>query len=299
MQIELNTVLAAAQNPDGGFDATVCRHNVCLPDSNGFITALLLRSLGYKATLLSWSVRERALDYLATCAMSDQRGAYNFYPFGQPPAWMDPPLANDADDTAIMALERLKAGRVSRAELIKTTCVLLDTYRLPSVEPLAPPWMQSGVFLTWLRGPVNRNMVDCCVNANVIALYASLGLHRWRGYAEGCALIGAGVEWAGTSLQRARTLCPFYPDPLEFRYAVEQAVAQGAARLEPVLKQLLTLPWAQTPTGCQLNRPVCSSAYGGVTWYAPILQFVRHHLATQKTCLLPTDSKQRVSLARK
>jgi hypothetical protein len=276
----------ATQRPDGGFAATVRLGATDLPDANGFVAGLILRALARYDPYQTTAVRARAVAFLARCESPTRAGVYNFYPANDYPNWLKKPLPDDADDTAILALERLKAGQLSRATVLKTTCLALDAFRLPCVETPAPPWLRAGMFLTWLQPSVGGNPVDCCVNANVVALYAYAGLTHWRGYAEACAGIEAGVCWAGDSLARARSLTPYYPDPTELRYAVQHAVDQGATRLEPTLARLRHLSWARPSLLPEPDRPVCGSAYGGATWQAPVLQHLRHASNQLRPCLI-------------
>ncbi len=184
-------------------------------------------------------------------------------------------LPDDADDTSIIALELLRHGVIDRSFVLKNTCTILKEFRLRNISPPAPEWLRPGVFLTWLSGHEHRNIVDCCVNANVVALFAYAGITHWNGYREACEMIDDGIRWAGDSLQRARFLTPFYPHPIELFYALRYAITQGAIQLVPALQKLTQASWAAEDINTAKYRPICSSAYGGVVWSSSILQKIR------------------------
>jgi hypothetical protein len=129
------------------------------------------------------------------------------------------------------------------------------------------------VFLTWLDTDDGRTTVDCCANANVVALLAFIGLTEAPGYAAACRMIEDGIRWAGDDWKRARVLTPYYPHPGELRYAVEHAIQCGSRALAEAGFLLQRAEWAQIHP-CPWS-PICGSAYGGVFWTSPVLQAVR------------------------
>lgn len=275
-QAKIDRILAetfAAQLSNGAFPSTVCFGERTVADANGFVTALVLRELNRISKNVPREIVVRALDFLESCASVSVAGAFNFYPQNSQPQWINR-LPDDADDTAVIALELLRGKRLNRTNLIKKTCVALDKFRLQRVGSLAPPWLQRGVFLTWLSAENRLNTVDCAVNANIAALLATLNLKHWRGYSETCAMIEAGIRWAGNSPPKARALTPFYPHPAELKRSVQHAVDCGAAELQMSLQLLEQPGWTQSQTIIE-EQTVFSSAYGLIVWRSPVLQKLR------------------------
>jgi hypothetical protein len=137
-----------------------------------------------------------------------------------------------------------------------------------------------GVFLTWLHRGVRPNPVDCCVNANVIALMASAGLTHLPGYAEACAMIQEGLRWANQSWDRAQALVPYYPDPRELYYALHHAVEWGAESCAPALRLLREFSPKGEPNMPSAQSPIFGSSDGSVVWTSPVLAAARrlgHH----------------------
>jgi len=250
------------------------------PDWNGFTTALVLRALRHipisNTSLLP--IREQALDFLLQCEQPEHFGSFRFWPVNRQPDWIKIPPSADADDTAIYALELARYGRLKQSELRRIACCILVPHRLRYVETPSPPWLRSGVFLTWLWLPKERiNIVDCCVNANIVALLAYAGLTHLSGYQEACGMIETAILWAGNSWSHARSITPFYPHPIELCYAVEHAVECGADLLKPSLQRLYECTWAadESDNFSVMERPLCGSAYSGVFWTSSNVQIAR------------------------
>ncbi len=241
-------------------------------DANACITSLIVRELLKRPGLVNQVVIDNAINFLLQCASSSNNGCYNFYP-GHSSAENLPRLPDDADDTALVTLNLLQTGQLSKHSLIRNTCVALDRHRVLTTDHFDPPWILKGSFYTWFDKTKNVNVVDCCVNANVVALYSYAGLQHWRGYAEACDLISNAVDWAGQSAKRLAAISPFYASPHELYYAVEYAVHMGAITLTPTLK---LLDWLKTENKIfEPGRAICCSAYGHVKWYCPLLQQLR------------------------
>ncbi|MEL6160748.1 MAG: hypothetical protein AAFR18_16180 [Cyanobacteria bacterium J06627_32] len=277
--------LTSQQSPSGAFKSTICLDDQHYPDDNGFITAQVIRTLGaFPADKRSSERVQTAihagLTFLQQCESTVRPGAFGFWPSGQPHPKIAP-LPEDADDTALIALELAKWGYLTRKALIEVACKVLLRYRLRGLSAPSPPWIRSGTFLTWLSSAGRANVIDCCVNANVVALLAYAGLQHLPGYQEACEMIDAGIRWAGNDFKRARTLTPFYPYPVELIYAIQYAVSHGAKQLLPSLARLRSLTWASTqqPQVLTLNRPICSSAYGSTLWQSEVLQISRQQLS--------------------
>jgi hypothetical protein len=269
--------LAEAQSEQGAFRSTCYWEDRQYVDWNGFATAQVVRALrGFPESEALAGIREKALDFLEQCEERDRPGAFRFWPNENSPDWIKQPPPADVDDTAICSVELARYGRLDREQLLRTACSVLQPYRLRVVNDYAPPWLCRGAFLTWLQANERMNVIDCAANTNVIALFAYARLTHLPGYREACALVQAGIQWAADSLTRARSIVPFYPDPLELRYAVEYAVECGAEALQPSLAALRQRPWAaDVEAGASPDRPICSSAYGAIVWTCDVLQKIR------------------------
>jgi hypothetical protein len=267
--------LLAEQSSSGGFRSFVHLGLRIEEDWNLFTTALVLRSLAVvdrDDERLSAS-RERALDYVSGCESRAQPGAFGFWPRDSRPAWVND-LPEDADDTAICTLELLRYGRRDKKFAKRAACLRLVKHRLESVDPPAPCWLRPGVFVTWLGDRSRRHAIDCCVNANVVALLAGAGLSHLPGYREACSMIEDAIVWATDSKIRLSSITPFYPDPDELLHAIEHAVGWGAAELGPAMAKLR----GQLSTNVaefHRDRPICSNAYGAVYWTSPAVQIAR------------------------
>lgn len=233
----------------------------CLPDGNGFVTALAVRA----QRLAGGAVPGEWLDVLATCRRPD--GSYGFWPADAVPAWA-PALPSDSDDTAVMLLELVLAGRVGRAEARSVACRTVGVHRLRRVLDPGPPWLRRGMFTTWHRGR-DLDLVDLTAVANVLALLGVLGLERIPGVEESRAALTAGIAWAGSSRPRWESLSPFYPEPDELARALELAAACGVPGLAHGARI--------AREACPRRDPdaVCSMAYGPPTWHSPALAAIR------------------------
>jgi len=284
--------LSQMQSAEGAFPARVHWDGRHYEDCNGFVTALVLRALHAVKTSQSCTadlerMRTRALTYLSTCKDTQLPGACRFWPPGAQPTWIPEALSADADDTAIYSLELARYGCLDQTSVRNIAYHVLVRHRLRHVDfdwP-GPPWLKPGVFRTWLGANASSQIVDCCVNANVVAFLSYTGLTHLPGYREACAMIEAAIRWAGESPARARSLSPFYAHPIELRYAIENAVQCGAKSLSASLTSLEEAPWAiEAPAGPALDRPICSNAYGPVTWTSDAVQLARHaNLAARET----------------
>ncbi|WP_440955516.1 hypothetical protein ACSAZK_00615 [Methanosarcina sp. Mfa9] len=268
--------LLEAQAPEGAFPSYIWLGEKVIPDLNSFTTAQVLRALRDVAGPEALAqAKEKALDFLLMCRAPDLPGAFRYWPENSRPAFI-PELPADADDTAVVLLELLRSGRVDLAAVAKTTAEVLVPCRLKAIHEPAPPWLRPGVFLTWL-GCGEVNIVDCCVNANVAALFAYAGLQGFPGYREACLMIEEGILWAGKDKERIRCLTPFYPQPAEFVYAIRNAVVCGAKELEKSLWLVNSLGWMPENLRAEDkgDLPICSDAYGTIFWKSGVLQKAR------------------------
>ena len=229
-------------------------------DANGFITALACRHVRRCGGV----VPQEWLDVLETCRRPD--GAHGFWPVGRTPTWA-PDLPSDSDDTAVMLLELVTAGRVRPDEARRVACRTLASHRLGREGGVRPPWLRRGMFTTW-HGP-GDGLVDLTAVANSLATLFALGLSGVPGVAESLEALGAATHWATGSGLRWTSLSPFYPEPDELALALEHAADWG-------------VPGAGTAASavraaCPRTSPdaICSMAYGPPTWHSPELAAIR------------------------
>lgn len=259
--------IANLQDPDGCFPSQVRGREGLRPDRNGFATALVLRNLRHlpDEPLLA-RVRSAALSFLEGCRSSQRAGAFGFWPEALRPAWA-PHLPADLDDTALMTLEFLRAGRISRRDGLRAVLTVLVPHRFSArAGEIYPPWVTPGAFLTWVGEPGRRNAIDCCVNANAAALMAQVGGAGLHGYGAAVSTITQGVAWAGERPYRQQAITPFYPSIHALHEAVEHAVECGVVDLHPALARLQELAASAPPA-----RGCCCSAYGATVWSCPAL----------------------------
>jgi hypothetical protein len=243
----------------GGFTCTVSfRDGRVETDENAFTTALVLRELTPGDERV-----QGALDFLERCADPALAGAFGFWPRDERPAWARrvPP---DCDDTAVVALELLRAGR----RTVDDTIDVLMASLITEVARFGPAWIRPLTFPTWLDGHFRSraNPVDCAVNANVLALLAYCGLQALPGYAESIAMIEGAVASIAHRAPRDRalwlhSLTPYYPDPRVFALMLDHAVRCGAVELRPAGAALRAL---LGPADGPLV--LCGNAYGGPLW---------------------------------
>lgn len=247
-----------------------------LPDRNGFVTALGVRALRRRGL----PVPAPLLDALERCRSA--RGGYRFWPLHARPHWA-PDLPDDADDTAIMLLELLHAGRVERAEARRVACLTIARRRVATFPLLRPPWLRPGVFATWSRDGVRRDLVDCTATANMLALFATLDLSHLPGVREAGEMLAAAVRWAGDDALRAASLSPFYPDPVEFVLALDHAAECGARGLAALHRQAAATQWGSDAAlrSTQPDHAVCGSPYGVAVWRSPELASLRAKASKQ------------------
>ena len=169
---------------DGAFPATIhMPTGRLIPDRNCFVTAQVLRALTPATLPAERRVAVgRALAFLERSGSTERPGSWGFWPRGEGlrPGlnYPEPPL--DCDDTAIVALELARWGRIEPPAAIRIAAGVLLSERLVAVDWPAPPWFGEGVFVTWMEDDGRPQVIDCAVNANVAALFAHLGLGAAR-----------------------------------------------------------------------------------------------------------------------
>jgi hypothetical protein len=269
--------LEAEQAPSGAFPCLInWGRDSGADDENGFATALVLRRMRRRG--IRSAVIGRSLDFLEACAAepSGPRGAFSFWPGATRPAWAAavPP---DADDTAVITLELCAHGRRTRAQALDTLVdVLIASLTGPPAFP-GPAWRRAGVFPTWLDlgGADRANVVDCGVNANVLALMASLGARELPGFAQAVDMIDAAVDWcgqdaSGAAAKRADTIAPYYASPHAVAQILDDAVWCGATELTRARDRLLALI-GPAPAG---PVPLWRNAYTGPVWHCRALDLL-------------------------
>lgn len=269
----LDDVILAAQDERGAFASFVASAGREIADRNGFITALVVRTLGHgQVPHRLHHARQCALDYLERCERRGAPGTFGFWPEEDRPSWA-PDLPADADDTAVIALELHRAGRRPLDWLRRVALTVLLPFRVaaPEIET-EPAWIRPGVFRTWLAHRL-PNPVDCVVNVNVMALLASAGLAHIAAYGAALAMMDAALDWTGGAPARLAEIAPFYAHPIELRWALTHAIVSGASDLRPALERVTA--WAPSELPHDPDRPVCCSAYGAATWRSPVLQDMR------------------------
>jgi hypothetical protein len=232
-------------------------------DENGFATALVVR----RRRRAGIRPPAGALDYLQSCAAAPP-GAFRFWPPAATPVWArDVPA--DVDDTAVITLELWAHGRLTRDQALDTVFDVLMPTLTGAPPACGPPWIRPGVFGTWVAvdGTARPPVVDCGVNANVVALLAALDRADLPGYAAAVEMITAAVAWcaAGPREERDRRLdsiAPYYAHPAAVADVLADAVWCGAAGLAPALGQLDELL-----VGAGGDRSaLCRNAYSGPVW---------------------------------
>jgi hypothetical protein len=183
-------------------------------------------------------------------------------------------LPPDTDDTALCAPLLVRYGRRPEAFLSEVVERVLDPFRLHYVAEGSEPWHRVGVYLTWLRERYPRNVVDCCVNVNVLALLQHSKLADAPSVAAIVDMVDAGIRYAGPLAARARMLSPWYPHPHELVRAVERAVSAGVDRLGPALSKMRSTPWGNVG-GRSAHTPICGSRDGRIVWTCEALQELR------------------------
>jgi hypothetical protein len=284
MQDDFIGEIIRGQSPEGAFPSALHIKGREFIDWNGFITALVLRAVSSLPDFSRRSDSRRlALDFLERCESSSLPGAFGFWPEGRRPGFISP-LPADADDTSIITLELLKHDRIGLNRAREVALKRLLPHRLRQVRQPSPPWIRSGVFLTWLSSS-SLNVVDCCVNANVVAMLAFLDLDNMPGFVEASGMIEDAVRWAGSSKYRFQLITPFYPDPQEMIYALIHAIDCGADQLGNALSILEQNEWLQKRPGEDSFKdlPVCGSAYGRIFWSSGLLQEVRRKVEFERS----------------
>jgi hypothetical protein len=268
--------IMAHQSPGGAFLAQVHLPMGPVEDRNCFVNGLVLRELAaVPDTPALADSRRQALAFLLRSKYPVYPYLFSFYPRRSPPFWLRTALYADADDTAVIALELVRAGHFPPEALDYLADNYFDVYCATGSfrEHLVHPWHREGVFLTWFTTAEGANPIDCCVNTNVVALLAYAKRTDLPGYAPACAMINEAAALVAADPSRCHHFTPYYPHPAEWYHALAHAVAAGATELRPALAALGTLPQVQPATGTTV--PLCSDAGGSIIWTAEVLTLAR------------------------
>jgi hypothetical protein len=219
-------------------------------------------------------IRSAALNFVERCRSTQPTGGFGFWPATMRPDWA-PFLPADTDDTAIMTRELLRHGRLNRRAAMHIVCSVLLPYRIVGRtygQSIQPEWIVPGAFQTWIAPPNKPNVIDCCVNANVVALMAVVDLTHLPGFQEAVATILRGIAWAGHDPIRQQAITPFYPSLHALYEAVEHAVECGVLLLRPAQLQLEHLLADDAGVA---SSGWCCSAYGETIWRCRGLEIAR------------------------
>jgi hypothetical protein len=272
--------LRALQRPDGSFESIITSRRGRIVDFNGFVSALILRLLRHLPDSPALSdIRRRALDWIWNCHSQRVSGAFSFWPEGMRPG-LARKLPPDVDDTAVMLLELLRHGRLDRADVLRSLCKVILPCRVSDKDVVVmPPWVVSGSFFTWIThtasDPTSKkvlvNIVDCCVNANVVALMSQIDARHLPGYRSAVQTVLNGLQWSAGDEKRLASLTPFYPSPGNLADAMELAVECGVHEFRAGLRQLMSLP----ADILNMNTDLCRSGYGKISWKSPAVDLAR------------------------
>lgn len=260
------------QTVHGAFPSKVkMRDNLIAEDENVFITVLVLFELmRQEKTPEVCDAISRGLDFVEACEVKPFSGIFRFYPSKLPSAKLNIPLYPDLDDSALSILILLYSGRRDEEWAYTVLPDVFETNRLLYTNG-HPAWIKAGAFKTWF-GDNHDNPVDCCVNINVLALYAYLGLNRSNVYKTALQSVKQGIKSSGLDHLHMRQLAPFYAHPLEVYECIKRAVHFGAIELAGERNAFQHLESYRTDG---INHPVCCNDWGQPLWFSSTLQKAR------------------------
>ncbi|MEO1625237.1 MAG: hypothetical protein AAFV25_08755 [Bacteroidota bacterium] len=269
------------QSSFGAFPSLVTVSDGELRDENCFVTSLVLWHLLQWGTEWHTPAYEecvcKALDFVAACEDPEMEGAFRYYPYTIDSPSLDIPLHNDLDDSSLALLVLWLGGRRNKEDIRAVLPTVFERHCKHWVSEKDPSWIAPGAAMTWINGRSHQNPVDACVNANVAALYAAMGLRDSPLYLSATESLRCLLRHWGDPALRWRQVAPYYAHPLELLYAMKRAVAAGADELNELVARMTSWGWAQTDRQNQWSptRPICCNDHGRPLWYAPILQKVR------------------------
>lgn len=245
--------------------------NLLIEDENIFITVLvLLELLEHEKTPPVLTAIERALDFIEACEEEPLSGAFRFYPYKLKTAKLTIPLYADLDDSALAIIALIHSGRRDREWAVKVLSGVFENNRLLCTNG-HPAWVLPGSFKTW-TGNNHDNPVDCCVNLNVLCLYAYLGLNHREVYKTALKSVTNGLELSGLDPLYMRQLAPFYAQPGEVYECIKRAVRFGALELTGWLNRFRHFESYRTD---EVFRPICCNNWGQPLWFSSALHGIR------------------------
>ena len=197
------------------------------------------------------------------CAAPELSGAFRFYPKEAEGYQVNRDLPPDADDTALAWMALVAAGRRSKAQAVSTLEPLFTRCRTRARYRGDAPWVRSEVYRTWLDTSSAPNPADLCVNINILACRAMVGLPPELSVVE--TLESALSHWALTP-ENMRVLAPYYAHPDELEYAIARAIKAGAMSVKS--EQAL-------PPVPREDQPLYCNSHGRPIWRSPALHRAR------------------------
>ena len=258
-----NSYIREQQSKAGSFKSQVCMKDTVYEDYNGFVSALILRELIEQDTCLYEQSIDLARRYLAHYEAHNGFQGYRFWTLESWPRWA-PELPADSDDTSVIALELAKSGYITIPELAGMIEASLLRCQIKTHTHF-PVWVRKGAFRTWIDDRKPGNPVDCCVNINILALFAFANFKDITGYQEIIAMLYDAFEWSGESQEKFRSLALFYPDLKMFVYTIDNAIACGCSELEELKHLIQKKPfWPDMLDGNPID--ICSNANRKYIW---------------------------------
>ena len=126
---------------------------------------------------------------------------------------------------------------MDRVAVLRSVCTAVASCRIGNADVATlPPWGVPGSHFTWIDAahsdPTPRrptvNVVDCCVNANVVALMSQLEAQHLRGYHGAVETVLNGTGVGSGRRRRLRSFTPCYPSLRSLADLIEHAVECGA-----------------------------------------------------------------------
>ncbi|MFC0778613.1 hypothetical protein [Flavobacterium sp. HJSW_4] len=272
------------QTVNGAFSSEVkMRGNLIIEDENVFITVLVVFELFRlkKKTEVTNAIN-RALDFIECCEEKPNSGIFKFYPEKLPSAKLNISLHGDLDDSALSILALVYFGRRDKEWANSILVDVFEKNRLLYTNA-HPAWVRPGTFKTWISDS-HDNPIDCCVNLNVLALYAYLGHTKADVYSKALESVMLGFRLTNLDPLHMRHLAPFYAHPSEVYEAIRRAANFGVVEMT---NELNVFQYFESHRTDNAIRPVCCNGWGQPLWFSKALQIARTiELANSPTILL-------------
>lgn len=240
-------------------------------DENMFITALVLFELHrYENTPEITNAVKSALDFIEACEVAPYAGIFKFYPDNLLCSKLPIPLQADIDDSALAILLLIIYGRRTTDWARSVIENVFENNRI-LYNNGHPVWVQPGTFRTWISDNYN-NPADCCVNINVLALYAYMGLNNTDVYTGALKAVKLAIKQSALDALHMRQIAPFYAHPREIYESVKRAVYFGADELAFVYNDFRFMESYRTDG---ISHAVCCNNWGQPLWYSTDLETAR------------------------